>query len=312
MKILLIDDSKIEQMVISSFLDSSTHDVIIASSGEEGIQAFKAQQPDLILLDVMMPGIDGYEVAKRIRASEEPWVPIIFLSGKTSSEDLVKGISAGGDDYLTKPVDPLVLSAKLQAMDRISTMRSQLIQTTKQLEQANAELQKLSLSDGLTGIANRRYLNQTLPLELTRALRDNLPISALLIDVDHFKKYNDHYGHLEGDDCLKQITQVLTKACRRSTDTVSRYGGEEFCILLPNTDVTGAIKVADHINQQMKELALPHNGVSETGFVSVSIGIVTHQSNQAIEPTVFLSHADAALYQAKSAGRAQYALYQTT
>ena len=312
MKILLIDDSKIEQMVISSFLDSSTHDVIIASSGEEGIQAFKAQQPDLILLDVMMPGIDGYEVAKRIRASEEPWVPIIFLSGKTSSEDLVKGISAGGDDYLTKPVDPLVLSAKLQAMDRISTMRSQLIQTTKQLEQANAELQKLSLSDGLTGIANRRYLNQTLPLELTRALRDNLPISALLIDVDHFKKYNDHYGHLEGDDCLKQITQVLTKACRRSTDTVSRYGGEEFCILLPNTDVTGAIKVADHINQQMKELALPHKGVSETGFVSVSIGIVTHQSNQAIEPTVFLSHADAALYQAKSAGRAQYALYQTT
>ncbi|MCE2595239.1 diguanylate cyclase [Motilimonas cestriensis] len=310
MKILLIDDSKIEQMVINSFLDHNAHELIIVSSGEEGIQTFLTEQPDLILLDVMMPGIDGYEVAKRIRASEEPWVPIIFLSGKTSPEDLVEGINAGGDDYLTKPVDPLVLSAKLQAMDRIAKMRTQLIDTTTQLEQANIELKKLSLSDGLTGIANRRYLDQVLPLELTRAFRDRLAVSVLLIDVDHFKKFNDYYGHLDGDDCLKRIAQALSQACKRPTDSVSRYGGEEFCIILPSTDQTGAIKVANRINHLVRELAIPHLGIGPEHFVSVSVGIFSYLAEAPIDCSDFLSHADQALYQAKTAGRAQYAIYQ--
>ncbi|MFO6423465.1 diguanylate cyclase [Motilimonas sp. KMU-193] len=310
MKILLVDDSKIEQMVISSYLDPQKHHVIIASSGEEGVELFHAQQPDLILLDVMMPGIDGYEVAKRIRQSNEPWVPIIFLSGKTSSEDLAEGIAAGGDDYLTKPVDPLVLSAKLQAMDRIAKMRAQLIETTIQLEQANQELKQLTLSDGLTGIANRRYLDQSLPAELNRAFREQLPISVLLIDVDHFKKFNDHHGHLEGDDCLKKIAQQLKSACRRGSDFACRYGGEEFCVLLPNTDITGATAVASNILNSIASLNIIHRGIEPVGHVTVSIGVHSHQSCEPIKANDFLAGADAALYQAKHAGRAQYAIFK--
>ncbi|MCE2570344.1 GGDEF domain-containing response regulator [Motilimonas eburnea] len=309
MKILLVDDSKIEQMVISSYLDPQKHQVIIASSGEEGVEAFHAERPDLILLDVMMPGIDGYEVAKRIRQSDEPWVPIIFLSGKTSSEDLAQGINAGGDDYLTKPVDPLVLSAKLQAMDRIAKMRAQLIATTTQLEQANQELKQLTLSDGLTGIANRRYLDQSLPAELNRAFREQLPISILLIDVDHFKKFNDHHGHLEGDDCLKKIAQQLKSACRRGSDFACRYGGEEFCVLLPNTDVSGAIAVADNILNSMNTVKIPHHGIQPSGHVTVSIGINADPSREPINVNDFLAHADEALYQAKHAGRNRAVVY---
>lgn len=310
MKILLVDDSKIEQMVISSYLDPQKHQVIIASSGEEGVEAFYSQHPDLILLDVMMPGIDGYEVAKRIRQSSEPWVPIIFLSGKTSSQDLAEGIAAGGDDYLTKPVDPLVLSAKLQAMDRIAKMRAQLIATTIQLEQANQELKQLSLSDGLTGIANRRYLDQTLPSELNRAFREQFPISVLLIDVDHFKKFNDHHGHLEGDDCLKQIAWQLRGACRRGSDFACRYGGEEFCVLLPNTDLLGANAVASNILGSIESLQIPHLGIEPATTVTISIGIYSHDSSEPIKANAFLANADCALYQAKNAGRAQYAVYQ--
>ncbi|WP_434339755.1 diguanylate cyclase domain-containing protein [Motilimonas cestriensis] len=311
MKILLIDDSKIEQMVIGSFLDHALHKLIIVSSGEEGVAAFLSEQPDLILLDVMMPGIDGYEVAKQIRASEEPWVPIIFLSGKTSPEDLMEGINAGGDDYLTKPVDPLVLSAKLKAMERIAKMRMQLINTTTQLEQANIELKKMSLSDGLTGIANRRYLDHALPLELARAFRDKVAVSVLLIDVDHFKKFNDYYGHLEGDDCLKKIAQTLTQACKRSTDSVSRYGGEEFCIILPSTNQKGAIEVAKRINQLIRDLAIPHMNIGPESVVSVSVGIFSYLAETPIDCNDFLSYADQALYQAKTAGRAQHAIYQS-
>ncbi len=306
MKILLIDDSNIEQMVIKSFLSNESYEVCVADNGEQGIERYHSFAPDLVLLDVMMPGIDGYEVASRIRELDPQWIPIIFLTGKTESQSLVKGISVGGDDYLTKPIDKLVLTAKMQAMERIAEMRAQLLATTQELETANAELKRLSLSDGLTGLANRRYLDQAIAEEVARSHRQDTCFSILLLDIDYFKKYNDHYGHLGGDDCLKIVASILTAATRRPTDFAARYGGEEFCIVLAGTDIQGAELIAQKIVEHIREKAIPHEGISNDAILTLSIGISCKRASDPFTADDMILRADKGLYQAKQSGRNQY------
>jgi len=280
MKILLVDDTATERAVMAAYLDELNHEVITGQNGQEAIDLYKKAQPDLIIMDVIMPVVDGYEAAKSIRALGDEWVPIIFLSGRTNPEDVVAGIEAGGDDYLTKPVDEKVLGAKMVAMQRIAAMRRQLLETSSKLEKANTELKLLADIDGLTGLANRRYMDTHLQKAIKLCSRYTQPLSIVLIDIDYFKKYNDLYGHLAGDSCLKKISKVLTRGLSRPLDLACRYGGEEFCLILPDTDTAGAESLAVNIQRSIAKLNIPHTQNPGKNRVTFSAGIATDIPNQ--------------------------------
>jgi diguanylate cyclase (GGDEF)-like protein len=304
MKVLLIEDTLTLLLLTSEFIAQEGHEVVTARNGEEGIQQFLTAAPDLILLDVQMPKMDGYEVARRIRAlSAEDWIPIIFLSGMVKDDDIVKGIEAGGDDYLTKPVRQTVLGAKLKAMQRIADMRGRLVQASLDLAKANRELELLSHRDGLTGIANRRHFDEVLRREWRRCARERMPLSLLLLDIDCFKQYNDNYGHLKGDQCLQQVAQALQGSLTRAADLGARYGGEEFAAILSGTDAAGILHVAEVARKAVESLAIAHAHSPASTFVTASVGCATLVPSVDQSHDTLISLADAALYRAKCAGR---------
>ncbi|MDP5239886.1 diguanylate cyclase [Uliginosibacterium sp. 31-16] len=305
MKALVIDDTLTSMAVICAQLRKIGIEPLSATDGATGIEMFKEHRPDLVLLDVLMPGMDGYETAKRIRQLERDgeWTPILFLTARTNDEDLERGIAVGGDDYLLKPISEIVLTAKVRAMQRIAQMRYSLVVLTRRLDEANRELIRLSSVDALTGIANRRQFDEFLPREWARGVRSAAPMSMLMCDVDCFKQYNDHYGHPAGDECLKSVARVLQNCVRRPADLVARYGGEEFAVILPDTGLAGAERVAEDIRQSLEALAMPHAGVP-LGRVTISVGVactVPRRENGSAEQLV--ADADAMLYRAKQAGR---------
>lgn len=307
MNILLVDDTRTEQHIMTVRLNDMGHDVICCSNGKEAIDLYNEYDFDLVIMDVIMPVMDGYEAAQEIRKQEDDWVPIIFLSGRTDPDDIAAGIEAGGDDYLTKPVDETILAAKMSAMKRIAAMRHRLISVSNDLENANDELQKLANADGLTGLANRRIIDEYLDKETARSIRSEQPIAVIMIDIDNFKLYNDTYGHLAGDSCLKKVSKVLKNSVRRPEDLVGRYGGEEFCVVLPNTDMTGASFVAERIRSDVEELNIPHAKSTVGSVVTLSVGISNRVPGSKSTATQLLSDADKALYKAKSAGKNQVA-----
>ena len=309
MKVLVVEDTVTSATLICHLLRKMGLEPVHASDGPSGIGMFKQVSPDLVLLDIVMPGMDGFEVARRIRQLERDgdWTPIIFLSARTSDDDLARGIGAGGDDYLIKPVSEVVLSAKVRAMQRIAQMRYSLLVLTRKLDEANRELRRLSSVDGLTGIANRRCFDETLSREWRRAARGGLPISLLIADVDHFKEFNDGYGHQHGDDCLKAVAAALQGSIHRSTDLVARYGGEEFAAILPETDADGATEVAETMRAAVAALAIEHRSSSAAAHVTISIGVATTTPMRDLAPdagaVVLKRMADQALYAAKRLGR---------
>lgn len=308
MKILIIDDSKIERVIIRSYLQHLNHEVFDAENGETGIALFAQCNPDIVLLGVVMAGINGYQVATQIRQEYADWVPIIFLSGKTSPEDVMIGIEAGGDDYLPKPIQKQILIAKMTAMERIAAMRTQLLKAKSDLELANEELGRLATLDGLTGIANRRHLDNTAAKELARAQRHQQPLTFIISDIDFFKKYNDHYGHIQGDECLKAVATVLDNAIRRPSELVARYGGEEFCMLLPNTDTEGAKLIAEKLVNAVRALELQHAGLHKHAIVTMSFGVVSLIPDRNLTVKGLMLQADEKLYQAKESGRDKWVL----
>ncbi len=303
MKILIVDDSPTMRAALSRYVERMGHECITAKSGAEGLARFREAAPDMVLLDVLMDDIDGYSVAREIRsAAEAQWLPIIFLSSREEDQDLDRGIEAGGDDYLVKPVSYVVLYAKVRAMQRIDEMRRRLLRVTSELEAANQALERLSHLDGLTGIANRRYLDTVLASEILRARRARMRLAVCLIDVDHFKAYNDHYGHVMGDQCLARVAKAIAGTVRRAGDFAARYGGEEFAVILPAADTTTARAVASNILYAVRALDIEHK-LSAGGVITVSVGVVSLVPALAMTSDDVLSFADAALYQAKQAGR---------
>jgi len=304
MKALVIEDTATSQAVICHLLERLGIEPVQARDGLSGIASFEQARPDLILLDIILPGIDGFEVARRIRAMEKPgeWTPIIFLTALTRDEDLERGIEAGGDDYLFKPLSEVVLGAKVRAMQRIIQMRHSLLVLTHKLDGANRELTRLSAVDGLTGIANRRQFDETLSREWRRCLRAREPLSLLMGDVDFFKQYNDGYGHQAGDECLKAVAESLQEKLRRPADIVARYGGEEFAAVLPGTSLEGAMRVAELMRAGVQSLGVAHAG-STFGVVTASFGVATLLPTLPEGMPKLLSAADWALYEAKRQGR---------
>jgi diguanylate cyclase (GGDEF)-like protein len=301
MKILVIDDSSSQRLYLRAYLGRMGHEVALAADGSEGVQTFREFDPDLVLLDVVMPGIDGFETARVLRSSNDEWVPIIFLSGRSESGDIEAGIDAGGDDYLAKPVDNAVLEAKIRSMTRLAQMRRALVERGEALKAANASLMRLIDVDGLTGIANRRRLDRKLEEEIGRAARNGHALAVVLLDIDHFKRFNDTHGHLAGDECLKQVARLLETEARRPADLVARYGGEEFCIVLPETGTDGARTVAERARQLLETSAIEITGARAR--VTGSFGVAATPGGVPCTAEDLLASADAALYLAKEAGR---------
>ena len=307
MKALVIEDTVTSATLVCHLLEKMGLRAIHARDGEAGIIQFKSERPDLILLDIIMPGLDGFEVARRIRQLEQDgeWTPIIFLSAKGSETDLERGIDVGGDDYLVKPVSEIVLKAKVRAMQRIAQMRYSLLLLTRKLNDANRELSRLSSVDGLTGIPNRRIFDDTLSREWRRAERRSAPLSLVLLDIDHFKDYNDHYGHQAGDECLKSVASSIAGVLKRPTDLAARYGGEEFAIILPETDSEGAASVAQAALDALGELRIAHADSATAQVVTLSAGVATMVPERQDHNgwSALLAQADQNLYLAKRSGR---------
>jgi len=310
MKVLIIEDTITSATVVCNWLTNMGLSVLHAKTGEEGLEVFRRERPDLILLDIIMPGIDGFEVARCIRRFEKYhgwWTPIIFLTARADENDLQCAIDAGGDDYLIKPVSEVVLKAKINAMRRMAQMRESLRRTQDKLRKANDQLQRLSAIDSLTGIANRRRFDATLLREWRRCSRSALPLSLLVVDVDLFKLFNDHYGHQMGDECLKIVAQTLQERTRRQDDLVARYGGEEFAAILPETDPEGAMAVAEEMRLSIIALNIDHAFSAVAPVVTISIGaasIIPPKDSEAGIPAL-IKAADDALYRAKESGRNQ-------
>lgn len=305
MRILLVDDSRTSRMVTGGHLSEGGHTVVEAANGREALVRLDEHEVDLILMDVEMPEMNGYDTAKAIRRqhSDEEWVPLIFLSGRVEDHDLAQGIDAGGDDYIHKPVSPVVLQSKIVAMERITAMRSRLLSMQAQLADANQELRRLSSQDGLTGIANRRCFDQALEAEWRRARRSGMPLGLIMLDVDYFKRYNDTYGHQKGDDCLKAVAQAISDSVSRGGDLVARYGGEEFAILLPETPAPGGMQIAERVLSSIRVKALVHESSDVAAIVTASLGLSVGVPTQSSTPADLVKAADNALYRAKCRGR---------
>ncbi|MDQ2078439.1 diguanylate cyclase domain-containing protein [Marinimicrobium sp. ABcell2] len=297
MKILLVEDSATLRHAMCQYIREAGHEPLVAQSGEAALQMLEDTPVDLIIMDVEMPGLDGFETTRLIREwLGGHWVPIIFLTGKNEDYSYREGIEAGGDDYLIKPISPVIIKAKIRAMARIAEMRDQ-------LKQLNAELAVLSQLDSLTQILNRRTFNEQAEHEWLLAVRHQSPTSVLMIDVDHFKPYNDHYGHPAGDECLKRVTEAMKKCLHRPSDLLGRYGGEEFIALLPNTDSAGAERVGECINQSVRALALEHKNSPTASVVTVSVGGATCNYTTGHKLEDVIKSADRALYKVKNSGR---------
>ena len=306
-KILVVDDSRTQLEWLVSVLEREGYQFRTASGGKEAIRNVRAEPPDLVLLDMILPDMDGLEVLRIVKARpEDRFIPVIILSVKSDLDSKVTGLRIGADDFLAKPFAEAELLARCAAMLRIKVLQDQLRRTQQKLaEQA--------ITDELTGLKNRRAFDERLQEEFRRAARYSDPVSLIMIDLDHFKQVNDRYGHPFGDVVLRGTAERI-RASTRDPDVCARYGGEEFTVILPKTHLSGALAVAERIWKELgaQGYPLPPGAAGAPGDlrVTASLGIAFYPSKDISTPELLLRFADEALYQAKRAGRNTICLYQ--
>ena len=289
--ILVIDDAHSNILAIMHILGDE-YTIYAKKNGADGIKAAQELSPDVIMLDIIMPEMDGFEVLAALKASDlTKNIPVIFITGLRESGDEIKGLSSGVADYITKPFVPEIV--KLRVRNQVQIVNQ--IRT----------IQRLSMTDQLTGLPNRRYFDDRFKTEWARAHRDQAPISILIADIDKFKTYNDTYGHQQGDVALSEFARVFSGPLKRPADFVARWGGEEFIALLPNTDAIGAMNVAELIRSGIEEMIVPRldRVVESASKVTVSVGGNTHYFGEKTTVMEFFARADEALYAAKNQGR---------
>lgn len=399
--IVLIDDNPQNLHLLCTILKNQGFRVRSFTSGKQALHAIQSERPDLFLLDVRMPEMDGYEVCRRLKADDEfKKIPVVFLSATHNLEDKIRALKAGGVDYITKPFQEAEVLARIESQLTIVRQRRQLesilnssqdgiaaceavrnasgaiidfkwillntaaerhlspdhigseelyqdfvsvvengelldkeiflqeknmwlhvsavkledglavtFRDTTERKNLELKLAQQAQMDGLTEIANRRCFDQTLQKEWQRCLRNGSPIAFILCDLDYFKHYNDHFGHLQGDDCLIRVTQALKKVIKRPSDLLARYGGEEFAVILPDTPAAGAYKVAQAMAEAVHQLALPNPKAPDHAFVALSLGVAVLIPDSENNKEQLLLAADKALYQAKDLGRNQICLF---
>ncbi|HBG06400.1 MAG: diguanylate cyclase response regulator [Geobacteraceae bacterium GWC2_58_44] len=302
-RILIVDDTLANIEILHKILQAD-HDIFFAKSGADGVRIVKQEMPDLILLDIMMPDMDGYQVCALLKGDPQTaHIPVIFITAMGSDEDETRGLDCGAIDYITKPISPPIVKARVRNHLELKRSRDLLAELTVELGEKNRELEILAREDGLTGLANRRHFNEVLDAELKRALRTRQYLSLVLCDVDFFKKYNDQYGHVAGDKCLQAIGDVMRATFRRAGDLPARYGGEEFAAILPDTAPDQAVQLAERLRQELMARDLPHLVDGVQGQVTLSVGVVGVQATRERNAEWVIREADQALYRSKETGR---------
>lgn len=290
-KLLVVDDQAVNIQVMHQVFGADCQ-VFMATSGVQALAICASNPPDLILLDVVMPGMDWFEVCAQLKAGEATRnIPVIFVTAHTDAAQETHGLSLGAVDFIAKPINPAVVRAR--------------VKTHLTLKFQSDLLRRLVFLDGLTGVFNRRYFDQQLALEWARASRSGTPLSMVLLDVDHFKQYNDHYGHQAGDECLRLVAQTLKSGLRRPADLVARYGGEEFACILPDTPFQDALALAQDLEHTLRDQKIPHASSNVAPVVTASLGLATRQSGSLGDASALLGLADQQLYNAKQSGRAR-------
>jgi len=303
MKVLIVDDSKAIRLLVAECIASLGHEVVHMESGANAVDYVQDNAVDLIMMDVEMPGINGFEATQKIRdIKQDDWFPIIFLTTKIDDDSYTQGILAGGDAYLAKPINPVRLQLQITAMERIYKTRKKLKLAQEKLLEANKTLLHLSMFDQLTGLANRRHFDETLDKQFRLARREKKPLSVIICDIDYFKVYNDTYGHQKGDECLAVVAKALQDSVSRPADLACRYGGEEFTFVLPDTNLSGAKVFAEKVRSAIAALAIDHVGSTVAPFVTLSLGVATY-NGQFKNGDEITKVADKALYRAKENGR---------
>ncbi|MBD2517836.1 PleD family two-component system response regulator [Nostoc sp. FACHB-973] len=298
--VLIVDDEPFIRMILRNFLEREAYQIVEAKNGIEALTVFKQLHPDIVLLDAMMPDMDGFECCTQLQILDSSkYTPVLMITGLEDEESVDRAFEVGAMDYVTKPIHWPVLRQRVKRLIQQSQLQ-------QKLEAVNLELQRLVSIDGLTEVANRRGFEEYFYQEWQRMKREQRPLSLILCDVDFFKSYNDTYGHRVGDRCLIKIAQAIKDIIKRPGDLVARYGGEEFAIILPNTDIQGATHVAEKICDAVRTLAIPHQNSQVSPYVTLSAGFTTEipQTNSDLEEMI--AAADRALYQAKTAGRDRF------
>ena len=286
--VMIVDDNPINIQILSEAFGEE-YLIVFATGGREALEIVEKTLPDLVLLDIMMPEVNGYQVCSAMKADPVlKEIPVIFITAMSQQEDEISGLRLGAVDYITKPFNPVIVRLR--------------VSTQLELKKYRDLHARIALQDGLTGIANRRAFDQTLLREWLRAQRTRSRLSLIMIDVDHFKNYNDTRGHLAGDECLKRVSCAMVESLRAS-DFPARYGGEEFACILPETDQDGAHASAQRIRLRLASAGIPHGASPVASHVTISLGVATITPAGQAAPEQLIALADRMLYRAKETGR---------
>ncbi|MBU7583208.1 MAG: PleD family two-component system response regulator [Nostoc sp. TH1S01] len=298
--VLIVDDEPFIRTQLRLALDREGYQIAEARNGIEALILFEKLRPQIVLMDAIMPGMDGFECCMQLQSLEQgKYTPVLMITGLEDQESVDHAFDAGAIDYVTKPIHWPVLRQRVKRLIQQSQLQ-------QQLEAANQELQRLVTIDGLTQVASRRKFEEYFSQEWQRMARDQLSLSLILCDVDYFKSYNDTYGHRAGDRCLQKVAQAIKDSVKRPADLVARYGGEEFAVILPKTEIQGAMILADKICSVVRRLAIPHSNSQVSGYVTISAGVATDIPQPGSDFQDMISAADRALYQAKIEGRDRF------
>jgi len=290
-KLLLVDDQRINILVLHELFREEC-EVFMATDGEQALHMCRTLLPDLVLLDVHMEGLDGHQVCRHLKDDPQTSeIPIIFVTAQGAEEDEVRGFELGAVDFIVKPINPVIVRAR--------------VNTHLTLKRQSDMLRSVALLDGLTGVANRRMFDEKLERDWRQCMREQVTLSVIMIDVDYFKRYNDRYGHLQGDTCLQTLAKVLDDVINRPYDLLARYGGEEFACVLPNTHLKGAVQIAERMRANVEALKMEHLGSETAQIITISMGVAAMSPVNDIAPKALVAEADKQLYQAKQAGRAR-------
>lgn len=312
MRILVVEDTKNMRDLLGFILGKAGfHDLLFANSAANAFEELGmdgsqngSSEIDLILMDVVMPEMDGIEACRQIKGKDNlKDIPIIMVTGMEEADGLLPAFEAGAIDYIKKPIDRTELSVRVRSALRLKQEMDARKVAMVQLEEANNKLQLLSSLDGLTGIANRRAFDEFIDREWRRSIREKTPMSLLMSDIDFFKKYNDGYGHQAGDNCLKKVAKVLSNCVKRPGDMVARYGGEEFVVVMGNTSIDFASKLAEQLRSAVVQLKIRHAYSDVADFVTLSIGAASLVPAPGLSYETLINDADKALYRAKENGR---------